>query len=494
MLILAGVSISAIVGEDGLLTKAQQAPFANKLASYNEEFEMNAVGAITDEGIDNRDKITLMNEYVKQYVPSLEDNDIGQFAIINGQLYYVGDEDLEREVCKSQGYNTLPEGMTAEEFASSVESSAIEEILKNMTGDAFTSTDDEGNTQTLGIQLWDKTFGNGNKWKIITEVENGVNKATYGTEWYYVEAGQNVEGIGILKNSYIINYTTRKAVRFDANKHTMLAYGSNLAVTDGLVFNADPTNMGDGDAESWGEAIFNGFSGTEYYENGIIKSGWSSSAFVFDGEDDHVILNSPGDFSNGFTFEFYGNNDRFTSYNEDKGAGPLFIRRGTSSFMNSMRFGYLNDDSNEYAFWKFSNKAQEKVPIEDLGLEINKDYFFTYVCSIDNVNKIVNSKVYIDGIKKYEYNTDYNSFISGLNYWNNDSSPFIIGRSEYWDQNRYYFFKGKMYSTRLYTSSLTTREVKANYNATVSYHNILVNNGNASTGGNTGGEDIGTIE
>lgn len=60
---------------------------------------MNAVETITDEGVDNRDKITLMNEYVKQYVPSLEDNDIGQFAIINGQLYYVGDEDLERDVC-----------------------------------------------------------------------------------------------------------------------------------------------------------------------------------------------------------------------------------------------------------------------------------------------------------------------------------------------------------------------------------------------------------
>lgn len=144
MLILSRISISALVGEDGLLSKAQQASFANKLATYNEEFEMNTVEAITDKGVNNRDKITLMNEYVKQYVPSLEDNDIGQFAIINGQLYYVGDEDLEREVCKSQGYNTLPEGMTVEEFASSVENNAIDSIIKQLAGSKFFEIDENG--------------------------------------------------------------------------------------------------------------------------------------------------------------------------------------------------------------------------------------------------------------------------------------------------------------------------------------------------------------
>ena len=39
MLILAGVSLNATVGDNGIITQAQKASFANKLAEYNEEFE-----------------------------------------------------------------------------------------------------------------------------------------------------------------------------------------------------------------------------------------------------------------------------------------------------------------------------------------------------------------------------------------------------------------------------------------------------------------------
>jgi hypothetical protein len=50
------------------------------------------------------------------------------------------------------------------------------------------------------------------------------------------------------------------------------------------------------------------------------------------------------------------------------------------------------------------------------------------------------------------------------------------------------------YSIRLYNTPLSTQEIQANYNTTVSYHNILVNGGNAETGGNTGGSDLENVE
>ena len=56
------------------------------------------------------------------------------------------------------------------------------------------------------------------------------------------------------------------------------------------------------------------------------------------------------------------------------------------------------------------------------------------------------------------------------------------------------YVKEKIYSIRVYNKFLSDEECTANYNATGSYHNILVNGGNASTGGNTGVEDFGNIE
>lgn len=104
-----------------------------------------------------------------------------------------------------------------------------------------------------------------------------------------------------------------------------------------------------------------------------------------------------------------------------------------------------------------------------------------------------NQKIFLNGelviedifcTKKYA-----NNFVQ---YLDDISCPIQTGVS-YIGPNRNYK-KGEIYSIRVFNKVLSNSEMLANYNATVSYHNILVNNGNASTGGNTGGEDIDTIE
>ena len=57
-----------------------------------------------------------------------------------------------------------------------------------------------------------------------------------------------------------------------------------------------------------------------------------------------------------------------------------------------------------------------------------------------------------------------------------NSIPFIIGMMIGGDTYGEYYSKMSLYSCRLYNKVLTDDEIKENYNKTVAYHNMLVNN------------------
>lgn len=504
MLILSGVSLNATIGENGVITKAQKSTFANKISKYDEEFEMNAVGLISEDGIERRENITLMNEYVRNLIPSLEDDDVGKYAIVKGELYYCGDKKLEKEVCTGKGYNLLPDGMTIDDFISKVESSAIEAILKNMVGNAFYEEKEDGTNGIMGVALANKvagTFGSTQQWKIITEIENGETKAVYGTGWYFVERGSTIDGIGILKNSYIIDYTNRKAVKFNASKHTILTNGSNLAVSKNLIFNADPTNMENGSTESWGGAILYGFNGTEYNDDGTVKSGWSPTSFIFDGVDDYALLYTDSTFqSEGITIEMYGymDNSKYTVISFTKGPANGSSASFKHSMVNSKACMLCNKFENQFrisgTYVQGIDAGEYRCSVAENDFHIplreefqNSDVFTTFCLKKDG-----EFIVYLNGkkVKEGRFNSAY---VEAYNrYLSNTSYPIHIGCSYFGDERL--FRNNIIYSCRVYDGILNDDEVLANYNATTSYHNILVNNGNASTGGNTGGEDIGTIE
>ena len=114
------------------------------------------------------------------------------------------------------------------------------------------------------------------------------------------------------------------------------------------------------------------------------------------------------------------------------------------------------------------------------------DIFITYV-----LNKNGEYKVYREGELIYQdkwndaYAAKYN------NHLVNNSYPIQLG---VWYQGATrHFAKQKIYSMRVYETLLTPEEVEANYKATTSYHNILVNGGNADNN-NTGGDDLGSIQ
>ena len=275
LLILAGVSLNAIIGENGILNRATESSIATKFAGYKEEMEMNLMG---DENLENFEvvNIILLDKNVKKYIPSLIEEDIGKIGIISGKLYYFGDDEICKKVAKSLNIEIAPEEMTTDEFENQMETKAIEESIKKMTGNSFILDNEDGSGQEVGIKLVNKSFGN--DWKIITEVKENETVMTYGTGWTYIPSGSIINGLGTLRQGYIIDFSNKKVVIFDKEKHTMLTYGSKLAVTDGLFFEISPTMIED-------KEIIKGvtFGGYDKIENA-----YTDSSFIFDGIDDYI--------------------------------------------------------------------------------------------------------------------------------------------------------------------------------------------------------------
>ena len=487
MLILAGVSLSMVTGDSSVLGQAKKTAFMQEIAGYKEELAISFLGdaARAQKKIDKA-TITVRDEAgLRKYIPSIKDEDLDDYMIIAGELYYVGDDSFEISVCNEQGYITKPEDMTAEEFADSLETKALEAIVLQMAGgEKFMTTKNDGTVEEAGEPLAKKTsgqgFGSTSVWKIIVEVENKETKATYADGWYFVEAGTTVKNLGTLKYSYIINYSTKKAVRFDSTKHTILTSTGSLAVQDNLAFNADPGSM-DGSTESWGDAKLYGFSGNVVDGSNNVISGWTKDAFVTDGEDDYVELKGgTHDFSNGYTVECfvripnaYANNQeshvfaKGVDYSNAISLGIWGPQVASSGWGNTIWFGYQGHRS-----WN-----------TDISKLNNKDIYI--VVKGDSTNP--KGECYIDNVKQTIRHQGSNTWAKYLSILNDANKGFIFGKGT--DATGVNYTKLHLYSLRVYTRNLTQDEMLANYNATIAYHDILKKGGNADNN-NTGGSDL----
>ena len=168
------------------------------------------------------------------------------------------------------------------EIATEKEAVALTMINREMS-------DDE--KYNVGEKLVDKKLANGNSWKIVYVDET---KTTYGTGWYYVGTGANLENYGETKHSWVINNETGEIIQLPEEGAKKYQYGDNLAVKDSLILNADPINMDNN--SPWGEGV------TAYgIEEGY---GWN-------GADDYIEVypSSELNIKNELTFEFYGKSD-----------------------------------------------------------------------------------------------------------------------------------------------------------------------------------------
>lgn len=357
----------------------------------------------------------------------------------------------------------------------------------------------EINKTKLGTTLYDKNQDNSAIWDLFV---NNTTNITYGTGWNYISKGTNNENFGTTKNEWLVNYETGEIIQVDDN-YTHLTHGDSIGVTNGLIFNLDPSVIDTTDVEDlksgnyeslWQNTILNGFDWTN-------DSGLTSTEFNFDGIDDYITVKYDSEeqkntlAQNGFTFEYYGTMDKGTSYNESKDVISYPNYTGI--------FCYWNGNENNQAMFRFGisewNEPGSITWNAGMGKHYESDFSFSdsvwniayptyydlgkevyYTITLDTTNSYTENgeeyykqTVYLNGEKEYEggYNKkQWDSFIENdldaLNY-------FCIGKSSMNIDGWWHYSKMKAYTLRLYNHALSSDEVMNNFQKSKAYHENL---------------------
>ena len=530
LLILAGVTISGINSDNGVLSQARRATLANSFAKWKEEMDMN----IMSEKIDDQTAvITATKNDMKKYIPDLPDDYLEKFIIANSELCYIGNDEKEIEIARGAGINTdLTTNASAQDVIAIYDSIIP---IKNKT-----------KQDSIGTALIDKDANHSTDWNLIITY-NSSNQETgrYGSGYRYLTPGTYTgkDGKNIkISGNYVLNFTTQKLIGLYNYKNWNI--NSTLAVNKNIAVNIDPTNLEGDDWRTDGNF-------QDYYvdgENtGIQKTGdviydKSTKALKFNESVDNTkggggyikLMKLGVDFSQGFTFEMYANLSRLRYDNGNKSLrsvlqtdevnnSGLFCRMPSLNSYppESIRFGYCGVNTickfTQADSWtgegkniKTMDEGSVAVITDYCGYNTGADFYLTFVYVVYNEEKSAeyrrnhlneynsgegnfDSKMdeayqksradstgntkYIDKVLYYVngelYGYTYyghDSYINGCNTWNKDSCPFFLGVCPWYTEGNLYYLKGSVYACRLYyNNSLTPDEVKANRNATMQY-------------------------
>lgn len=304
----------------------------------------------------------------------------------------------------------------------------------------------------LGTTLYDKNADNSTIWDVI--VSNGI---TYGTNWNYIETGTNIEGYGNSKNNYLVNYKTGELIELKEDDYSRLTHGTNIGITDSLIFNLDPSiidttdieDLKSGNYESlWQNTTLNGFNWTE-------NSGLTSKEFNFDGIDDYITVKYDSEeqkeklAKNGFTFEYYGTITKGNSYNENNEeigeqttnlAGLFCYWNGNEKEQAKLRFGlYYNivqwsAGMLDYSISDFSDDVSPWIILYPTNYKAGDDIYFTVTLDTSNSyekngEKYYKQTLYINGEKSLEGDYNVKQWNKFINEYLKDLNTFCIGRS-----------------------------------------------------------------
>ena len=202
MLILAGVSLSMVTGDSSVLGMAKKTALTQKLATYQEEFELSKTAARM-EGI-GKDGKTTLNDFdvciagksVQDYIPSLAKEDYDKVAIFDGTLVYDSADivDDDKNVINDMGIKL----MVSDDYKFLIGMSRMADFVK------------KSNTK-IGVALTGDS----------TDSENGyqeIKNIRYGLGWYKITTAEQMIELGFEDSSeisfllgyapYIVKYST----------------------------------------------------------------------------------------------------------------------------------------------------------------------------------------------------------------------------------------------------------------------------------------------
>ena len=497
LLILAGVSMSALVGDNGIISNAQLSSVMTKFSGYKEDMEMKIFG--DSEVYASKDKL-------KEYIPTLEEKDKDKFVIIKSKLLYIGTNELESEAAEKIGLGGGSSDSSNSESAIKEIQSIIDGVI-NIEGSSSDEDTNESNTDTskgfIGIKLVDReNHLIDGKWNILIDYnKNNEETGRYESGYYWLKKGTtykiNKEDIEF-ENDYVVNYEKKeyqilseRAVNWNQNNvlavpekdeegNRILALNlDTMSFANGTWKNSENTQSVESKEVSTTEESFENFyvkensSDDDYkVDTGIQKTGdvvydETTKALKFnessdsnsDGEGGYVKLTKTEegeniDFSNGFTFETYCNLSRILTggslYENSKFMG-LFCRMNNlaGTCTSSMRFGYRQDN----VFAKFFGASQKningsKIKVDNVGgvkfirespFKENEDFYMTIV--YDAKNTSMTKEDYEKMEDKYDgYVDKLELYINGEKYGETDYYSYVYRCGlDVWNKNCPFF-------------------------------------------------------
>ena len=360
---------------------------------------------------------------------------------------------------------------------------------------------DKDDKYKLGTILYDKNAENSTIWDVIV-----VNEITYGTNWNYVEEGTNIEGYGTTQNNYLVNYEIGEIIELEEGKYTRITHGDNIGVTDGLIFNLDPSIIDTTDVEDlksgnyeslWKDTTLNGFDWTE-------NSGLTKTAFNFDGIDDYITVKYDSEeqkealAQNGFTFEYYGTIKKGNSYDENNElidypyyTGIFGYWNGNEKNQAKFRFGitglppsspvwnaaYVSGASSDFCTTNPDGSDVWNI-VYPIKYTAGEEIYFTVTLDTTSSyekdgEEYYRQIFYLNGEKLYEGGYNKKQWDNFINNNFESLNTFCIGRCSMSQEGWWHYSKMNAYTLRLYNHALSSDEVADNYQKSVAYHESL---------------------
>ncbi len=294
---------------------------------------------------------------MKEYMSSMKKEDINNFVVLNGKLYFIGTDEYERKIAEEAGINTTLGGKEA-----------LPEDIIQIVGEIFPKKDkvklpendkDETPEELPGKRLYTKNTENDTKWDMVMDYnESSEETGRWGSGYYLLTKGEyEIDGKTItLKKDYIIDYRNNELMGL-SERYEDWNINSTLGTTTGLVLNLDPSNF-EAYLNENGELDENKMRAKNIEKFGDVAYSKEEQALLFnedesnnpEGEGGYLKLDGGDvDFANGFTFEISGVWKRLSYRNQQTDVrGALFCRMPTlnGAFYNSMRFGLGSIDMN----------------------------------------------------------------------------------------------------------------------------------------------------
>ena len=193
-----------VLGDNGILSRAENSSISTKFASYNEELGLNAFD----------EEVYATGEEMKDYIPSMEEKYFDSFAIVKTKLLYIGTNEKEAKIAENLGIGSMNSGSKA----------TIEEIQSIINGviglkDEFPEGEESSDNNTENGLIGKKLINRkehlyDGTWDIIIDYDK-ENKQTarYEEGYYWLKENETYtinEKSLKFQNNYVVNYEKKE--------------------------------------------------------------------------------------------------------------------------------------------------------------------------------------------------------------------------------------------------------------------------------------------